>query len=69
MLIALPEWEQSATYIDQIPDLAVEIVSPSNLASLRVITIRNGEGPEVTPRRPNRTGRFPVKASSKFERI
>jgi Putative restriction endonuclease len=26
-----PEWEKSATYIDQIPDLAVEIVSPSNL--------------------------------------
>jgi Uma2 family endonuclease len=26
-----PEWDKSATYIDQIPDLAVEIVSPSNL--------------------------------------
>jgi len=26
-----PEWDKSASYIDQIPDLAVEIVSPSNL--------------------------------------
>ncbi len=26
-----PEWEESVTYIDQIPDLAVEIASPSNL--------------------------------------
>jgi Uma2 family endonuclease len=25
------EWEESATYIDQIPELAVEIVSPSNM--------------------------------------
>jgi hypothetical protein len=25
-----PEWEESATYIDKIPDLTVELVSPSN---------------------------------------
>ena len=39
-----------------------------NSGNLRLITIRNGEGPEVTPRRPNRTGRLLVKARSKLDR-
>src|SRR6516164_551583 len=46
-------------------------VSPliAGAGNLRLIAIRNGEGPEVTPRRPNRTGRLLVKASSKVDRI